>query len=331
MKQLTIIVPAGQTVLDSIAGSYMIFMRANQFRQQSGKKPLFEIKLAGISKDVKLYNGLFSVHPQSDIRDIKRTDLIIIPAFQPGDSFSEIIKRNETIVRWVTDQYKLGAEIISLCTGAFLLASTGLLDGKSCSTHWAAADAFRQMFPNVKLVPHKVIIGEHGIFTSAGAFSFLNFLLKIVDKFYGRETALFCSKIFEIDLDRESQAHFSIFIGRKNHKDEEIKKAQCYIEGNFAGRISIEDLASRQAIGRRNFDRRFKKATGITPIEYLQRVKVEAAKNSFETSRKSIKEIMYEVGYSDVKSFRTTFRKITGLSPLEYRKKFYRELVSASN
>ena len=123
-------------------------------------------------------------------------------------------------------------------------------------------------------------------------------------------------------MDRISQSPFSVFRGQKQHPDEEIKKAQLYLEDNFNRKVSFEKLASDLAIGRRNFDRRFKKATGNTPAEYFLRIKVEAAKRSFESSSKSVKEVMFNVGYTDFKAFRNAFRKITGLSPLEYRNKF---------
>ena len=228
---------------------------------------------------------------------------------------------------WLIEQYKNGAEIASICTGAFLLASTGLIDGKSCSTHWLVANLFRQMFPEINLVPDKLITYEQGIYTSGGAFSFLNFLMYLVEKYYDRQTAIFCSKVFEIDLDRDSQSPFMVFSGQKNHDDEPIKKAQLFIESNFYDKISVDDLASRFSVGRRNFDRRFKKATGNSPVEYLQRVKIEAAKKSFETTRKSIKEVMFDVGYSDFKAFRVIFKKITGLSPLEYRNRYNKDAV----
>ena len=327
MKHLTIIVPDGQTVLDSIAATYILFNRADQYWQQMGNDPKFKVELAGISKKVLLHNGLFSVNPQLNINEIAKTDLIIIPSVQPIADFSEFIRKNSEITVWILEQYKSGAGVVSLCTGAFLLASTGLLTGKHCSTHWAVENVFRRMFPKVNLFTDKIITDEHGIYTSGGAFSFLNFLLYMVEKYYDRQTAIYCSKIFEIDMDRQSQSPFAIFGVQKNHLDKTIKEAQSFLENNFKEKISMEKLASSYAIGRRNFDRRFKKATGNTPLEYLQRVKIEAAKKNFESTRKSIKEVMYEVGYSDLKAFRTTFKRITGLSPVQYRNKYNSEIA----
>jgi transcriptional regulator GlxA family with amidase domain len=237
------------------------------------------------------------------------------------------MKRNKLLVDWIEQQYKHGAEIASMCTGTFMLASAGLLDGKNCSTHWSAADTFRTMFPKVNLQADKLITDEHGIYTNGGAYSFLNLVIYLVEKYYDRQTAIYCSKIFQIEMDRQSQSAFTIFTGQKLHGDEMVQKAQAYIESKVDEKISVEDLSSKFAVGRRNFDRRFIKATGNTPVEYSQRVKIEAAKKAFETSRKTINEVMYDVGYSDVKAFREVFRKITGISPLEYRSKYNKEAV----
>ena len=183
------------------------------------------------------------------------------------------------------------------------------------------------MFPKVNLQTDKLITDENGIYTNGGAYSFLNLMIYLVEKYYDRQTAIFCSKVFQIEMDRQSQSAFTIFTGQKLHGDEMVKKAQAYIESKLDEKISVEHLSSRFAVGRRNFDRRFIKATGNTPVEYSQRVKIESAKKAFETSRKTINEVMYEVGYSDVKAFREVFRKITGMSPLEYRSKYNKEAM----
>jgi len=309
--------------LSSIVGAYKIFTRANAYWKENGRKELFAIQLAGISKEVEFYNGLFTVKPHTNISTIKTTNLIIIPSV--NHNYQKAVKGNRLLIDWIEKQYKHGAEIASICTGAFLLASTGLLDGKSCSTHWAVAENFRNMFPKVNLQTDKLITDENGIYTNGGAYSFLNLMIYLVEKYYDRQTAIFCSKVFQIEMDRQSQSAFIIFKGQKLHEDEMVKKAQSYIESNVDEKISIEHLSSKFAVGRRNFDRRFIKATGNTPVEYSQRVKIESAKKAFETSRKTINEVMYEVGYSDIKAFREVFRKITGISPLEYRNKYNRE------
>jgi transcriptional regulator GlxA family with amidase domain len=280
----------------------------------------------GLSKETPLKNGLFTVYPDALIHDVKKTDLIIIPAPFHLD-FEKTIESNKGFIPWIVQQYNNGAELASLCVGAFVLASTGLLDGKHCSTHWQFADIFRQMFPNVELVPDKIITDEKGIYSSGGALSYMNLILYIIEKYVGRPMAVHCSKVFEIDMDRNSQSPFTMFRGQKTHDDESVKKAQDYIEKNFQDKITVDQLASLLSIGRRNLERRFKKATSNTVVEYMQRVKIEAAKMSFESTRDNVNEVMYKVGYSDTKAFRTTFKKITGLSPVHYRNKYNREIA----
>jgi len=325
MKHLTILVPNGENNLSSIVGAYKIFTRANEYWKQAGKKELFKIELAGISKKIEFYNGLFTVNPHTHISKIPKTDLIIIPSL--NHNYQETVKENQLLIEWIKRQYDHGAEIASICTGAFLLASSGLLDGKTCSTHWSAADNLRTMFPKINVQTDKLITDENGIYTNGGAYSFLNLIIYLVEKYFDRQTAIFCSKVFQIEMDRQSQSAFIIFKGQKSHDDEVVKKAQSYIEDHIDEKISVGHLSLKLAVGRRNFDRRFIKATGNTPIEYSQRVKIESAKKAFETTRKTINEVMYDVGYSDIKAFREVFRKITGMSPLEYRSKYNKEVT----
>ena len=320
MKHVSIIVPQGEYVFSTVIGAYKVFNSANEYLVRRGLPAKFKVQLVGITKESEMYGGLFAIRPEIMISDLQKTDLIIIPAIQP-----QSIPQNLDFIPWITQQYKQGAEVASLCVGAFMLASTGLLSGKSCSTHWIAADAFRKMFPDVTLTADKIITDEQGLYSSGGAYSFLNLLLYIVEKYIGREAAIYLSKLLEVEIERDSQSPFNIFQGQKEHEDEPIKKAQSYIETNYGEKLSVNTLAGLFAISKRNFERRFKKATSNTPVEYLQRVKIEAAKKSLESGRENVNEVMYSVGYTDSKAFRTTFKKITGLSPIDYRKKYNRD------
>jgi transcriptional regulator GlxA family with amidase domain len=326
MKQVIIVVPNGYADLSSIMGSLEILSRANEHWHKKSNPSLIGIHIAGFVTELKLDLGFFSVYPE-DIKGIKKADLVIIPSV--GHYYDTIMKDNRELIHWITQQYKNAAEIASICTGAFLLAATGLLDGKTCSTHWVAATDFRRLYPRVNLQTDKLITVEKGIYTNGGAYSFLHLILFLIEQYFDRETAVVCSKMYQIDMDRTSQSPFHIFGAQKDHGDELIGKAQTYIEENLGDKISFEELASKLAVSRRNFDRRFLRATGNTPVEYLQRAKVEVAKNALEQGRKTVLEVMYDVGYSDDKAFRVVFKKITGLSPLAYRSKFMAESVSA--
>ncbi|HEY9560922.1 MAG TPA: helix-turn-helix domain-containing protein [Anseongella sp.] len=320
MKHISLVIPEGESSLSNIEASYKIFTWVNEALQREGNAPLFKIVLVGLNQRTTITSGLFTIKPQTTIKEVKKTDLIIIPAVH-GDA-RKVVADNRPLARWISSRYAEGAEVVSLCIGAFILASTGLIAGKNCTTHWLSADEFRQMFPEVNLAPYKVLTDESGIYTSGGAYSSLNLLLYLVEKFAGREIAILASKTFEIDIDRYSQSPFIMFHGQKEHEDDSVKKAQEYIEDNFRERITVDQLAAMFALSRRSLERRFKRATSNTVIEYIQRVKVEAAKKSFESSRKNISEIMYEIGYSDNKAFRGTFKKFTGLSPVDYRNKY---------
>ncbi|WP_236976017.1 GlxA family transcriptional regulator [Membranihabitans maritimus] len=325
MKKLSILVPEGQNNLSSIVGPYKIFNKANSFWIETGKKQVFDINLVGTSREIDFYGGLFCARPQTDISSIKKTDLVIIPSL--NHNYESAICSNQVLLEWIKKQYKNGSEIASICTGAFLLAAAGLLDNRTCSTHWAASEKFKKKFPKVNLQTDKLITDENGIYTNGGAYSFLNLMLYLVEKYYDRQTAVYCSKVFQIEMDRNRQSSFIIFKGQKMHSDEIVKEAQMLIENECYKKISIAKIASKFPVSRRQFDRRFIKATGNTPLEYAQRVKTEVVKKALETTRKTINEVMYEVGYSDEKAFRQVFRKVTGLSPMEYKERYNKDKV----
>lgn len=326
MKHVSILVPE-TAVMAAVTDPRYMFTAVNEFLKAEDKPPLFNVQLVGITKEVLLSDGVFSVHTDALIKDVQHTDLIVIPAIS-GD-VQKAIQLNEAFVPWIVKQYNKGAEVASLCIGAFILASTGLLAGKHCSTHWLFANEFRLMFPDVELVSGSIVTEEQGIYSSGGASSYWNLLLHLIEKFTDRDTAILASKYFAIDIDRNSQSAFAMFRGQKDHNDDDIKKAQEFIEQHYQDKISVDDLANFIAVGRRSFERRFKKATSNTVAEYIQRIKVEAAKRSFESSRKNINEVMYDVGYTDSKAFRLLFKKITGLTPIEYRNKYNKQVMAA--
>jgi transcriptional regulator GlxA family with amidase domain len=319
MKKVSILVPE-LSVMQTIADPQQLFTAVNQYLIMAGKSPLFDVELVGAKKKVKINDGLFSIRTNRQLKEVRKTDLIVIPALV-GD-MAAAVKKNQVFVPWIVEHYNKGAEVASLCVGAFLLASTGLLNGRKCSTHWGALNEFREMYPDVELLEGNIVTEEKGIYSSGGSNSYWNLLLYLLEKYTNRETAILASKYFAIDIDRNSQAVFAMFKGQKAHHDEQILKAQVYIEKNIQERNSIAELAKISAIGRRTFERRFKQATGNSVLEYIHRVKIEAAKRLFETSRKNINEVMYDVGYIDSKAFRDLFKKITGLTPLEYRNKY---------
>ena len=328
MKHISIIVPSGNVIIDTIIAPYNLFRMANSYFQKINNlnEDLFAIDLVGLTREPVQYQGVFQVTPTKTIDEIKKTDLVIVTAI--SGNLEKEINQNMAFVDWIRKQrIEYDAEIASLCKGAMLLAETGLLNGKSCATHWTIHDQFRQRYPKVNLIPEKIISEDNGIYSSGGAYSFLNFTLYLIEKFYGRETAIWCSKVSEIEFDRMNQHQFIIFSGQKEHDDEPIKKAQLYIEKHFEQKLNIDEIAKMMNVTGRSFLRRFKKATSNTPLEYIQRVKIEAAKKKLESTTLNINEVMYDIGYSDDKAFRNTFRKYSGLTPMGYRNKYNREMA----
>lgn len=323
MKHISIVLPDGQTTLSTIScivGAIEIFDAANEFWIDNGNSKLYDIELVGMKANSSVGSGLTLSTGNKLIDEVDRTDLVIIPAVDK--SFREPLGGNVQLADWIKKQYKNGAEIASMCSGAFLLGSTGIVDGRNCSTHWYFEESFRKQFPKVKLQTEKLITDENGIYTNGGGYSFLNLLIYLVEKYFDRQTAIWCAKMYQIEMDRQSQSPFMIFSGQKHHDDEMVHEAQKYIEEHISDRLTIEKLSEKFNVVRRTFDRRFIKATGNTPVEYIQRVKVEAAKRAFESTRKTVNEVIYELGYADQKVFRDMFKKITGLPPLDYRNKY---------
>jgi transcriptional regulator GlxA family with amidase domain len=319
MKQVTFLIADGVLKPSSLFNAVEVFEKANEHLEQTTGQSYFDISLTGSNLQQPLMNGLFSLQV-APLRAIGKGGLIILPSFAEQDDYA--IGKNRAALDWVISQYHAGAEVASLCTGTFLLAATGLLNDKPCATHWKAADYFRRLFPGLELHTNKILTDQHGVYTAGGAISSLNLALYIVEKYCGREAALYCARILQIDIERDSQAPFMLFEGLKDHKDDAIRDIQEFIEQHISDRLTVDQLAVHCSMDRINFTRRFKKATQLSPADYVQRIKVEGAKRLFESTGKQINEVMYEVGYVDVKAFRQLFKKIAGMTPGDYRNKF---------
>lgn len=319
MKEIAIIIPQ-KAQISSVEDARYMFSRINEHFRQGGRKDMFNVRLVGLTKEVSLEKGLYVIRPDALIGEVKRPDLIIIPSI--NEEIIPLLTLNLQFNHWLIQNYRQGSEIASLCTGSFLLASTGLLNKGNCSTHWQYANEFRAYFPDVQLVEEKVITERNGIYTSGGATSYWNLLLHLVERYTDKQTAVWTSKYFALDISRNSQSPFVIFHGLKEHSDKEVLAAQKFIEVNFIDRLTVVELSKKVNLGRRTFERRFRKATNNSVVEYIQRVKVEAAKQQLETGRMTISEVMYAVGYNNENAFREVFRKYTAMSPIDYRNRY---------
>ena len=320
--KIGIALPQGKMVIPGFSGTLSLFEKANLFLKKRNSGPdFFEVYILSHSLEAQSYGPFFTIHPDFIYQDHPELDLLLIPSLE-GDP-REVIAKNQALINWIRKTVGKGKkEVMSLCTGAFLLGEAGLLDGKICTTHWIDADLFQKLFPKARLEIDRIIADDQACYTSGGAFSGLNLLLYYIRKKAGAEAAIWLSKLFEINLDRRSQAQFIVFNQNKTHDDELIESCQEFIETHFAEKISMTSISHKFGFSRRNFFRRFKSATGMTPNEYLQRVRIEIAKNFLESTDKRVYEVQNEVGYHDPKTFREIFVKLTGLTPKVYRDKY---------
>ena len=304
----------------SIIDARAVFRKVNELYKHQNRKEVFDIQIIGEAAEVIIEDGLVTIKVDATTKDIENTDLIIIPALV-GDVLSSS-HQNRFFVDWIVRQYKRNAEVASLCTGAFMLAFTGLLKNKKCTTHWQYANEFRFYYPNITLVDEKIIVEQNGLYSSGGSNAYWNLLLFLVEKYVSREMSILIAKYFVVNLDKLAQTPFIVFNGLKGHGDKEVLKAQEFIENNYPEKITVEGLADKLFLNRRTFERRFKKATHCTVLEYMQKVRIEASKKALEVGRKSIDEIMLDVGYFDSQTYKELFKKVTGLTPIEYRNRY---------
>ncbi len=311
-----------EVVPSSVMGVLDMLHGVNRYLARNHEPPAFAIEAVGAQKVNFVLATPFQLVCHKTYADITRPDLIIVPSFNVGDP--AVLSRNLDSVQWIKEMHAAGAEVASLCAGSYFLAEAGLLDGKDVTSHWAVMDDMRKRYPSIRVKSDLVITDQEGIYTSGGAFSSLKLVLYLIEKFCGREVALWVSKMYAIELDRSSQAHFAVFAGQRQHEDKEILEAQQHIEQHYQEELTMESIAAKVHMGKRNFIRRFKAATNNTPFEYLQRVRIESAKKAIEQNDKDLSAIIDDTGYHDLKTFRTIFKRITGLTPQEYRKKYAR-------
>ncbi len=317
--QLSIVLTNKYRLL-SLAAIVDVFETANRLLEEDGKPRCFDINFIGISAIKELPDN-FSHIPYLPLATDQFHNLIIIPAFGSVD-LPQTLQENSPFLPWLQEQYQRGTTLASMCTGAFLLAASGLLDGRRATTHMDAADQLAYCFPKVDLQSDAVVTHDTNIYTSGGATSGFYLKLALIQKYCGREMAIRIAKMYAIDMDRVNQTYFGHFTPIEAHDDELVMRVQHKIKNKFTELKSIEEAIADIPASRRNFVRRFKQATGLTPIRYLQKTKIEAAKKLLENSEKGLFEIMLAAGYNDMKNFRQLFKDNTGMTPKAYREKF---------
>jgi transcriptional regulator GlxA family with amidase domain len=304
-----------------IAGVFDILSFANsQLRSRSKKDDLFEIEI--VSETGKTINGFskFPIQAQRSIKSKHQYNLIYVPGFV-GD-VDELLLRQKNLVNWLARQYKNGTILAAACNGNFLLAEAGVLDGKRATTHWSLIDVFRKRYKEIALEPEKIIIDNGSVLSAAGVTAYFNLAVFLVERYGSKELALTSAKVFLVDSGRKIQTPYQMYQVPKSHGDEEIISLQDWLEKNFSDNITLEKMMEICHLGKKTLSRRFKNATGETPLVYLQKLRIENAKRLLESKRVSFSEITWKVGYNDVSSFHKVFKSETGLTPIEYRSKF---------
>jgi transcriptional regulator GlxA family with amidase domain len=290
---------------------------ANLFAE--GKQP-FEVVVVSLDGQVVNAWGGQCLQVDCSMAQVGHTDLVLIPGFL--FTLKEALPAFPAYGAWLRKQHAQGAVVASMCTAAFMLAENGLLDGLRATTHWAFAELFARRYPGVTLQETQILCEENRVITSGGASAAMDLLLHLIRRFGTPELAHTCSKYLLIDNVRSEQSIYVMWSSPKNHGDGDILRVQHWLEQHFAQAVVIDDLARRFGFGVRNFKRRFKEATGYTPIAYLQTLRLERAKLLLETTRMTLDSITYAVGYEDSNSFRRLFEQRVGVLPVAYRKKF---------
>ncbi len=306
----------------SVTGAMELLLRANKAHQyflKNEEKQFSVVLVSSNNNNAETIRGI-SFSADSNIEQPDIYDLILIPGFDYDPI--EVLKQTNGAEKWICKQYENGAKVASLCTGSFLVAQSGILNGKSAVSHWLTADIFRQLYPEVKYCSDKTFVDNGNIIISGGATTFQNLILYLIGQYMGRQVALGVSKLYLIDPNKDDQRSYAPLDLLQSHKDEDIHKVQKYIEDHVGNKFSLDQLANRFAISKRSLIRRFKKATDNTPLQFIQKVKVEAAKNMLETEGKTFEQIACELGYDDVNAFRKLFVKLTGVTPINYRRRY---------
>jgi transcriptional regulator GlxA family with amidase domain len=324
-----VVLATNNCMVSAVYGLLDVFFAANFcIEKRYGKGVINEIDCQIVTindKPIVGYNGI-QIMPTKLLDSAGTPDIVIVSSLAEVvvDCCEEAVDFSDKaeIGTWLSNCHQRGSIMTSYCTGAFLLASVGILRGKTATTHWRSADLFRRVFPFVKLESEQLVVDNGDVICSGGAMSYIDLALYLVDKHVGKDVTSDCAKLLVFDPVRQKQSPYVTFKSYKNHEDKPILKAQEWLETHFHRDISIHDLADKVGLGSRTFKRRFKLATNENPINYLQRIRVEQAKNKLEKTTESINKIIWSVGYEDISSFRQLFKRFTGLTPKDYRHKF---------
>jgi transcriptional regulator GlxA family with amidase domain len=282
--------------------------------------PRFRVRSVSLDGRPTRFVVPVSLRPQGGLASVRHTDLIVIAA--AGADLDDALRTNAAILPWLRRWYARGARIAGICSGTSIVAASGLLDGKPATTHWALVDQYRQRFPRVKWQPERFVTESGRLFCGGGMYSSIDLSLYLVEKFCGHEIAVQTAKALLLETPRIWQSGYGAAPPRSAHDDEGIQKAQAWLFRNFKEETRVEELARRVGMSPRTFARRFTAATSETPLNYLHRLRIDAARQLLEGGTRSVAEVGTSVGYQDQAFFRRLFKRHTGQAPRAYRDRF---------
>lgn len=308
--------------ISSLIDAFTIADSWHQALNRPGAKRLFETEIVTTDGRPIATNGNVQIRPHRSIDEVTHADMIVVPGFLPN--VEPVGNAARDMRDWLLDRYRCRSTIAAVCTGTFVLAETGLLDGKVATTNWQYANLFRRRYPRVHLALDRLLTVDSGLVCTGAATAIFNLGLHIIESYGSEELAAVCAKALLIDPNRNTQTPYVVFTSRRDHQDSAVLRAQTWMETHYDQTITIDAVAARVSLSPRHFKRRFKRATGESPLGYLQQIRIAAAKKKLETTGDTINEITFQVGYEDSSAFRRLFKKCTGISPREYRDKFVR-------
>jgi transcriptional regulator GlxA family with amidase domain len=314
-----------------VAGPIDVLHAANRLSGKAAARgsnplPMFAWRVESLDgQPVKAASGQ-SIAVDGKIDPRKRAEAILLtaPFFSNMDEFIGRREQLNALSSALRRQRKAGAVLAAYCTGNYLLAEAGLLDGRVATTHWANAADFARRYPRVELRAREILTWQDGIISGGSVTSYLNLAVRLVEMFAGETLALMTAESLLIDTNRTSQASYAKLIDDHGHVDSLVARAQQHMEATLQQGFRLSELAAWLAVSERTLNRRFKQAIGLAPLTYLQNLRIEVAKQLLESRPIGLERVSQRVGYGDISTFRQLFKRKTGLSPGEYQMRFAR-------